>query len=66
MRPETYIPEVGSKVVFTKEKLPRHVSHNTRYTVHRGEQPEDLYLILDNGRHLHFVELFSNAWEVVE
>lgn len=66
MIPETYIPEVGSKVVFTKEKLPRYVSHNTRYTVHRGEQAEDLYLILDNGQHLRFVELFKNYWEVVE
>lgn len=66
MIPETYIPEVGSKVVFTKEKLPRYVSHNTRYTVHRGEQSEDLYLILDNGQHLRFVELFKNSWEVVE
>lgn len=66
MKPETYIPEVGSKVVFTKEKLPRHVSHDTQYTVYAGEQPEDLYLILDNGQHLRFVELFKNSWEVAE
>lgn len=66
MIPETYVPEVGSKVVFTKEKLPRYVSHNTQYTVYAGEQPKDLYLILDNGQHFRFVALFSNSWKVVE
>lgn len=66
MKPKTYVPKVGSNVKFIREPLPLHVTRDKEYTIHNDSDQEDFYIILDNGRHLHFVKLFSNAWEVVE
>ena len=66
MKPETYVPKVGSNVKFTREKLPPHITRDKEYTIYYDSCKKDFYIILDNSRPLHFDELFSNSWEVVE